>query len=161
MGARRTRAETIRKLWNVDTRYCAQCWQPVHIVEAGDQAYLQCPNGCEPGGHVSEFFVTEQRRKDMRLAWEAAKNYPDLVEADGIMVRVAGGWRSLAELAREKDDAEMHLRFRLYDDGYDIDSDGAWGFHDRIHGDPRPLWEILKEWNNDQTREEEECQLED
>lgn len=83
MGNRRASADTIRKIWKVDLRYCAQCWGPMDFVEHGNAASLQCPKQCKPGGHVSEYHVVSQRIRDEDFTMRAAKAYPELAEAAG------------------------------------------------------------------------------
>lgn len=88
------RADTIRKLWKVETRYCAQCWTRMDFLEGPLSARLVCPNQCEPGGHVSEIYIELQRATDATKADQAARNYPELAEADGYEIADATDLRS-------------------------------------------------------------------
>lgn len=79
---------TILRLWDPENRRCAQCWGPVQLAVQWDgSAALVCPNGCEPGGHVSDIHVRYEQMTMESVAREAARNYPDLAQAAGIRLR--------------------------------------------------------------------------
>jgi len=169
LGARNVSKGTVARLWNIAERRCAQCWQEVELIEIDGKATLVCPNGCEPGGHVSDYYVNQQRGRDMVLAWEAAKNYPELAEADGIMVLTEEGKKSLAELARAGKEGErlVYGRIHFMQDENDADSEEVWEreYHRPLRISRRLLQENplfgRKKAEEQKTEQEAECQSED
>ncbi|MCJ7831328.1 MAG: hypothetical protein MUP86_02230 [Dehalococcoidia bacterium] len=84
MGSRGAPAELLMRIWQTDSRYCAQCYGRVYLAVGPDgTAVLLCPNLCEPGGHVSEMYVERAKLQDASHASEVAANYPDLARAGG------------------------------------------------------------------------------
>lgn len=70
----------------VKSRRCAQCWGPMVLKafpvedgQAGEREWhLICPKGCQPGGHVSEWFVNDQREHDLGNYVRVVDAYPEL-----------------------------------------------------------------------------------
>lgn len=62
----------------VKKRRCAQCYGPMTMKHVDDEWVIVCPKGCEPGGHVSESFVEQQRLKDSMDTFKVGQNYPEL-----------------------------------------------------------------------------------
>lgn len=68
-----------RPLWSqVKKRRCAQCYGPMTLKMIDGEWEIVCPNGCEPGGHVSESYVERTRNQDSIDKFKVSQNYPEL-----------------------------------------------------------------------------------